>query len=171
MDALLIFLRLVHVVSGVLWVGSMFFTTIFLVPSMQEAGPDGAKVMAGLQKRGMMTVVPILAIATILSGVWLYWRVSNGFDPAFSTSGIGLAFGLGGIAAIIAYAIGITTVRPSMLRAGMLAQQLAQAPQGGEREAQMVEIGRLRARAAAAGRVVLGLLLFATAAMAVARYL
>lgn len=171
MDPLFVLLRLVHVVSGVLWVGSVFFTTIFLVPAMQEAGPDGAKVMAGLQKRGMMTVVPILAIATILSGVWLYWRDSNGFDPAFSASGVGLAFGLGGIAAIIAYAIGITTVRPSMLRAGMLAQQLAQAAQGGEREARMAEIGRLRGRAASAGRVVLGLLLFAAVAMAVARYL
>ena len=75
------------------------------------------------------------------------------------------------IAAITAYAIGITTVRPSMLRAGMLAQQLAQAAQGGEREARMAEIGRLRGRAASAGRVVLGLLLFAAVAMAVARYL
>lgn len=171
MDPLLLVLRLVHVVSGVLWVGSMFFTTIFLVPSMQEAGPDSAKVMAGLQKRGMMTVVPILAIATILSGVWLYWWDSNGFDPAFSRSGVGLAFGLGGVAAIIAYAIGITTVRPSMVRAGVLAQQLAQGAQGSAREAQMAEIGRLRARAASAGRVVFTLLLFAAATMAVARYL
>jgi uncharacterized membrane protein len=170
-DPLVLVLRLVHVVAGVLWVGSMFFATTFLTPALQEAGPDGAKVMAGLQRRGMMTVIPIIALATIFSGLWLYWRVSNGFDPAWSRSGVGLALGLGGVAAIIAFAIGFTTVRPSMVRAGMLAQQLAQAPQGGDREAILAEVGRLRARAAAAGRVVMSLLLFAAATMAVARYL
>src|ERR687891_465683 len=49
----LILLRLVHVVFGALWVGMVVFTTFFLAPAVQDTGPDGGKVMAALQRRGI----------------------------------------------------------------------------------------------------------------------
>ncbi|MGH7519023.1 MAG: hypothetical protein ACREOC_16420 [Gemmatimonadales bacterium] len=167
----MVLLRLVHIVLGVLWVGMMVFTVVFLTPAVQDAGPDGGKVMTALQRRGVMTVMPILALGTLLSGIWLYWRASAGFHPSYVASRVGLAFGLGGLASLIAYGLGMTVMRPAMLRATTLAQALGSAKTEPEREAQTVEIQRLRARGAAVARLVALLLILAVAAMAVARYL
>ena len=170
MNLLLVALRLAHVVLGALWVGMIVFTAIFLTPAIQEAGPDGAKVMAALQRRGIMTVLPIFAFGTLISGIWLYWRVSGGFQAGYLTSPAGLAFGLGGVAAVAAYAIGLTVMRPAMLRAVALGQAPVPAtPEEGARRA--AEIQRLRARGTGAGRWVAELLVAAVAAMAIARYL
>ena len=169
MDILTVALRLVHVVSGALWVGFVVLTTFYLFPSIQEAGADGGKVMAAMQRRGLMSVTPALALATLLSGLWLYWRVSGGFDSGFMRSGTGMTFGLGAAAAIIAYAIGMIVMRPAMLRAAALMQEGGSLP-AGDRESRLAEAGRLRKRGAGAGRMVAMLLLIAVAAMAVARY-
>ncbi|HXE57416.1 MAG TPA: hypothetical protein VNK43_05405 [Gemmatimonadales bacterium] len=171
MEPLVIVLRLVHVVCGVLWVGMALFNTFFLGPALQEAGPAAGKVMEGLQRRRLMTITPLLAVATLLSGVWLFWRASLGFSGAFLRSPVGHTFALGGVAAIAAFVIGMTVARPAMMRAGALAQRLAGAASEGERQAMAAELGRLRARGATSGRLVAALLLVATAAMAVARYL
>lgn len=169
--ALLLLLRLIHVGAGALWVGMAIYMTMFLGPAVQEVGPDGGKVMAALQRRGIMTVLPALALATVLSGLWLYWHASAGFAPGFSTSGAGLGFGVGGAASLVAYGLGMTVMRPSMMKAMALAQQIGPDTPEADRRQQMAEAQRLRVRANAAGRWVAGLLLLALAAMAVARYL
>jgi hypothetical protein len=168
---LLVVLRLVHVVAGALWVGMAVYTTVYLLPSIEEAGPDGAKVAAGLQRRGILTVLPILALLTIGSGVWLYWRASGGLTGQFLRSGTGLGFGLGGLVSIIAYAVGITVLRPSMMRSAKLMAEMTAAMPEGERHARTEEARRLRARGTRAGQIVAVLLIVALAAMAVARYL
>ena len=169
MTALLLALRLAHIVSGALWVGFVILTTFYVVPSIQESGPEGGKVMAALQRRGIMTVTPMLAITTLISGLGLYWWASGGFESSFMSSSTGITFGLVGLAAIVAYALGMTVMRPSMLRAAVLMQD-AGSLAGAEREARTAEVSRLRARAGSAGRTVAGLLIVAVSAMAVARY-
>lgn len=171
MDHLMVALRLVHVVSAVLWVGIMFFTVFFLMPAVQEAGPEGGKVMKALAGRGLMTFVPVVALTTVITGVWLYWRASMGFDLDWIHSATGETFALGGFSAIIAYVLGITIVRPSMMRSATIMQSLSGVTDDAERERKVSEAERLRTRSRVAGRVVAGLLLFSTAAMAVARYL
>lgn len=157
MDPLIIVLRLIHIVAGALWVGMATFATYFLQPAVQEAGPEGGKVMAAVQRRGLMTVMPILAVATLLSGLWLYMRAAGGQHAAYAASKPGLAFGLGGLAAIVGWILGMFVMRPAMLKAMAL---------GPGEEAQ-----RLRSRAQTAGKAMTHLLFFAVAAMAVARYL
>jgi hypothetical protein len=51
MSLLVITLRLLHIVLGAFWVGTLIFFALFLIPSVRDAGPDGAKVMAALQRR------------------------------------------------------------------------------------------------------------------------
>lgn len=164
-----ILLRVLHVVLGVFWGGTILFNAFFLQPALRDAGPDGAKVMAGMVKRHMMTVVPIAAILTILSGLWLYWRLSNGFDHHYVHSAAGATYGLGGLAGIIALAVGLSMIRPNMTRAAAIMQHAPAA--GPEREAAMAEARRLRERAASANNVVTVLMVGTLLAMAVARYL
>lgn len=171
MDSLVVVLRLVHVVCGALWVGMVFLSTFFLLPAVEDAGPDGGKVVAAMQRRGLMTVIPILAIGALVSGIWLYLRASAGMPAEFGRSRMGMAFGLGGLAAIVAWLLGMVVARPSMMRAMALPQSLGSSTSAEERQRVMNEVQRLRARSAASGRMTAYLLVFAVAAMAVARYL
>jgi hypothetical protein len=65
----------------------------------------------------------------------------------------------------------MTVLRPSMLKAMALAQSLVPSTAPDERQRVTAEAQRLRERAASASRTTAWLLLFAVAAMAVARYL
>ncbi len=155
MDWLMVVLRLVHVVGGVLWVGMMAFTVVFLAPAIADVGPDGGKVMAALQRRRVMTVMPIIALLTIISGAWLMQRVYGGM-AGLTASRMGMTLLIGAAAALVAFLLGVVVMRPAMARAAVSTDQ--------------AEIQRLRARGAAVGRVVALLLIVAAAAMAVARY-
>lgn len=169
MNWLTIVLRLVHVVGGVLWVGFAVFGAFYLFPSIAETGPEGGKVMAVLQRRGLLTVFPIVALLTVVSGLWLYVRASS-MAPGFSSSPMGMTLGFGGLCALLALFIGMLVITPSMNRAAATAQQAAQAAASDERQALLGVATRLRTRAGAASRIATLLLIVAAAAMAVGRY-
>lgn len=166
---LLLIARLLHVVLGVFWAGTLIFNAVFLLPAIRDAGPDGAKVAAGLMRRRFFDILPAVAGLTVLSGFWLYWRASGGLASGYLRSPPGLTYGLGGIAAVLALLLGVGVMRPAMLRAAALTQgAVSLAP--AERETQLAAAQALRMRAGAAGRVVAGLLLAAAGAMALGRY-
>lgn len=169
MDPLVLLLRLLHIGCGAIWVGMVTFATTFLVPTMRDVGPAGGPVMAALQRRGLMTVMPILAILTLASGFVLYWR-AMGAGHAWAASPVGMTFGMGGITSLAAFIIGITVLRPSMLRAGALMQSMDGVAEAA-RPAVMDEVARLRTRGARSGMLVMLLLWFSLGTMAVARYL
>jgi uncharacterized membrane protein len=156
MNWLLVVMRVLHIGLGVFWIGTMLFNAFFLGPAFAEAGPEGAKVAAGLMRRRFAQIMPAVAILTILSGIWLYWHVSGGFQAAYMRTRMGMTLGTGGALAILAFAYGMAVVRPSMLKA-----QTATDPAVAQ---------ALRVRAERAGRVVAWILMLTVVAMAVARY-
>lgn len=170
MDGLHILLRIIHVLGGVFWVGATIFTAAFLLPALRDAGPDGAKVMEGVARRKFMEIMPVVAILTMLSGLWMFYRASGGFNAAYFGSRIGMGLSTGGAFAIIAFLIGMTVVRPSMMKATELGKSAMQASPE-EKGRIMAAAGALRNRANKAGNIVATLLVLAAAAMAVARYL
>ena len=156
MNWLMLVLRLVHVGGGALWVGMMAFMVFFLTPALAEAGPEAGKVMAALQKQRVMIIMPVIALLTIGSGLWLMMRL-YGSPGNIVGSGMGMALNVGATAAIAAFLIGVVFMRPLVMKS-MTATDPAEAQ-------------RLRARGAMLGRWVARLLMLALAAMAVARYL
>jgi len=162
--------RALHVLLGALWVGSVFVVVYFVSPSMAEAGPDAAKVMAGLMKRRLLNVIPIIALATIVLGLWLYWRFTGGFDPALSGSPGGMVFGAGGLIAIIAIHIGLLGMRRNTLRAIARSKAIAGMPDGAEKSQAMAAVQELRNRAATAGRITAVLLMVTVVLMALGHY-
>ncbi len=172
MDLVLITARAVHIVLGAFWAGTLIFAAWLLVPAVGDAGPDGGKVMGALMKRGMLNILPVVALFTILSGIWLYWHDSGGFQhKEWLGSRMGMSLGTGGILALVAFVIGVGVMRPSTLKAAGLMASLGAATDAASRDATMAQVGRLRARSAAAGRMVAVLLGLTTLLMAVARYL
>ena len=166
----IIVLRLVHVLGGLFWVGSGLFSALYLMPSMAEAGPAAGAVMAGLQRRRLFVVLPIVALLTILSGVRLMWIMSGGFAPAYFTSGRGATFAAAAAAAIVAFLLGITFVRPIGVRMGAVGEALRQASDGEEKARLTSEMSRLQQRAAVMNRINGILLILAAAGMAVGRF-
>ncbi len=170
MDLTLVLLRVVHVLCGVFWAGALMFAVIFLEPSVRASGPEGAKVMRALIQRHYLTVVPVVAALTILSGLWLMWIVSGGFSAGWFSSGPGMTLTFGSVVAFAAFMIGVHVLRPSVLRIGPLSQVAAEAPNGRKKEAMLAQVQRLRRRAMLAGRWVAALLAVAVVTMAVGRY-
>lgn len=170
MNPLVSILRLVHILSGVYWAGTIFFFVTFLEPSLRSLGPDGGKVMIRFFERGYLKLIPFFAFVTVLSGLWLLWIVSGGFDAAWMGSGSGIALSTGGALAIIAFVIGMVILRPAAARSWAVARQLAQEADEAARNALMAEMGRLRNRNLRSGRLVFSLLVVAVGLMATARY-
>lgn len=155
MDVAMVVLRLLHIVLGAFWVGAIFFTALFLMPAMAAAGPDAAKVGQGLQQRGFMTIMPIVAVLTLLTGIDLMRRASGNFQAEWFGSRSGMVYSIGATAAVLAFIVGFFLMRQLLLKAQAVPP---------------AEGGPLRARATRLNQVVAVLLLVAAAAMAIGRY-
>jgi hypothetical protein len=170
MAAEVLVLRLVHVLGGIAWVGFAAFNTYFLIPSLGEAGPAAGPVMGGLQKRRLFTVMPIIALLTILAGLRLLMITSTGFSAAYFATRPGIAYLVGAVTGIVGFLIAVTMTRPSMVRAGeLLAARVTAGPEA--LPAIDAKVAALRARASASGQVSTMILIISAASMAVARYL
>jgi uncharacterized membrane protein len=166
----MIVLRIVHVLGAIFWVGAGLFNTFFLGPAMAAAGPAAGPVIAGLQKRRIFTVLPIVAILTILSGARLMMIASGGFNPAYFSSPMGRMFAIGGAAGIVAFLLGITFVRPAGNRMSATAAALASTTDGAQRAQLGATLESIRNRFQTFNLIVTTLIVLAALAMAVARY-
>ena len=169
MDWLHIVLRIVHIAAAIFWVGSSVFLHFFVEPTMHSLGPQGGPFMTHMmQTRKLPVFISISGVLTILAGLALYWDDSNGFDPEWITSGPGLGFTVGAIAAILAFVIGVGVVRPRVVRMGALGSAMASGPPSQEQVQEMGAIQRSLRSISTLNLVLLGI---AVVAMAAARYL
>jgi uncharacterized membrane protein len=171
MDWYAIILRVIHIGAGAFWVGAAFVLFLFVQPSVKDLGPEGQRFMGHLATRKRLPLMITLSgVVTVLAGLLLYWRASGGLDVDWITSGPGLGFTVGALAAIVTLALGLSITKPAVDRIGALGQEIAS--RGGQpTPEQGDEMRRLQARTVAVGRVTMVLLAIAVVAMAVARYL
>jgi len=171
MRAEFLVLRLVHIIGGIIWVGSGVFAAFFLIPALSANRQVMPAVMEGLQKRRVFIIVPTAGLITILAGIRLLWIDSAGFAESYMQTGPGRTFSIGGTAAIIALLLQVFVARPAGVKLGAIAAKLAASPPAPERDNLNAQAERLRRRngIAALAAVLFGLL--AASAMAVARYM
>jgi hypothetical protein len=170
-DWWLILLRIVHVGSAMIWFGGAIVGSFFLAPTASALGRDGAAFMDHLMSRRRLGLFfPIVATLTILSGAALYWRDSSGLQLAWITSPPGLAFTLGGLAALVAFVGGFVLIGPSFAARAAVEKELA-AGDGVPNAAQRERLASADRRMRLADRVDFPLLLLAGLTMAIGRYL
>src|SRR5687767_4768281 len=110
----LIVLRIIHILGGIFWLGSGLFTAFFLIPALGRLGPASAgPVMGALQQRRLFTILPVIAVLTILSGIRLLQIASAGFSAQYFDSRTGQTFLWSGVAAIIAFLLSVLVSRPA----------------------------------------------------------
>jgi len=163
--------RLVHVLSGVFWVGSVVMLTVFLTPAVRAVGSVGGAVMHQLMEVQRFAMYLIVAAGfSIGSGGLLYWHDSGGFSPAWVGSNQGICFGIGGILAVLGAMVGILINKPASERMGAVALAIREA--GGPPSAELTaELQALQARLTVGTIANVTFLVGAAGAMAVARYL
>jgi uncharacterized membrane protein len=162
-------LRLTHILAGVFWAGTAILIAGFIEPVARASGPEGGRFMQRLvQVRRLPVYLEITTLLTVLSGIALYWRASGGLQWAWVTTGPGLAFLLGGLAAFVAALLGQFVNAPTAARMALVAGSINA---DGPSPSLLTEMGTLQARLRLATRVGATLLALATAGMAIARYL
>jgi hypothetical protein len=168
--ALFLSLRAAHVLLAAVWVGATVFTSILLMPVIEGSGPIGGQLMQNLEKKGMTAFFAAMGGTTVLTGIYLYWRFTGGFDPTVSSSHAGMAFGIGGAAGILAVIIGGSVIGRSSRKVLALMEQLPKASEA-QKRALMQEADVLRGRMKTFGVLVLFLQLIALLTMSVGHYI
>lgn len=164
--------RVLHVVSGVAWGGSVFLFVVFVQPSAAAIGPAASPFMRELLgERKLVNKILWIAAFTIVGGLFLYWRDWHGFASFGDWIGsrFGLVLTIGSIAAIAGFLVGLFGTKPGVDRLMALGRQVAEA--GGTPPPEVAEeIPRLQSRLRVLARTNLALIAIAVLAMATARY-
>jgi uncharacterized membrane protein len=167
---MMIILRLLHIVSGTVWVGAVVFLTFFLMPSVTAAGPGAGPFMKEFGQRKFPQVAMALMALTILSGLGLMGVSAASSDGAWFSSSMGRVISFGAAVTIVASVFGVLVNRPTAERMQKLAVEM-QSAGGAPSASQVAAMQALQSRMSMASRVVTGLLLVALGAMATARYI
>lgn len=172
-DAYMVTLRIVHIVTGVIWVGSLFVVVVFVQPTAATLGPAGVPFMSELRRRRFVDVVFIDALFTVVAGSFLYWHDWHTY-PSFGDwigSSFGASLTVGALLAISGLVVAAVLTRPSIGRLVSLGKQVAESGNTPPTPETAARIGALQRRLVVAERVSFSLVLLAVVAMASARYL
>ena len=163
-------LRALHVWMAATWVGSTVFTTYLLLPVIRGLGPIGGDVMMGLHHRKMTRLIGAISGVTVLTGIYLLWHFTGGFDPQIARSHAGIAFGVGGMAGVLAAIVSGMVVGRSFENTTKVLTQATTVPDGPQKGELMQAAKRLRQRVATFGAVVLVFQMLALVLMAIGHY-
>ena len=168
MDVWAVVLRIIHIVAGALWVGGAGLFFFYFEPAINKLGPDAEKFVDEVINRRKAPIYFVTtSTLTVVAGVILYLR---DFGAAIATSPFGLALGLGGLAALIAW-LGGNLLIPRTLMQLMAVGAEMKASAGPPPSELVSRMQAIQERLRLIGLVDIVLLLFAVAAMASARYL
>ena len=170
MKALIITLRLIHILAAMFWFGGTIIMVRFVLPTARRLGPAGGPFIQGLTGEAKVPLtLTIAGWATILAGIVLMIIVSGRFDPAWARSPMGITFSIGGALGLLAGLHGTVAMGPAGRRMGAIGQELAKSG-GPATPAQVAELNVLRDKLERHGGVTLLLLAGAAICMAIARY-
>lgn len=162
--------RALHVLIAAIWIGSTVFVAALLVPAIEGSGPAGGQVMTTINRRGIHIYMGALAGTTVVTGIYLLWRFSGGFDPSVLVTHAGIAFGTGGVAGILASIVGGGVVGRSAHRVAALMGQAVNMAEGPAKGALFQQANALRRRMKIGSRVVIALQSVALVLMALGHY-
>jgi uncharacterized membrane protein len=170
MNTLVIVLRILHIISGVFWVGAALMLTFFISPTVgatKEAGQGFMRHFMGKTKFNL--AMWTAALTTVIAGSTLYWIDSKGFTSDWMHSGPGIGFGIAAIFAVLGLIIGFFQGKNSNAMAKLGGQIQAQGkPPSPEQAASLQSLGKALALG---GTLNATFLILATIGMAIARYL
>lgn len=162
-------LRVLHILVAAFWVGAAGLLAMIVLPAVEDAGAIGSSFLASLHRRKLHVFMAASAFLTVLSGIWLYWVLTTGFDPAIVWSRGGLAFGIGGLCGLLALIIGGSIIAPGFARLVEMAGEMDAIPEA-QRALQLPRLAAMRRRTKLASKSALALIVVAMVLMATGHY-
>ena len=162
--------RALHVLLAAAWLGTTAFIYLFLSPTLDEVGPSSMTLMAAMKRRGIDPLIASVGGLTVLTGIWLYWRFTGGFDPQVSATMGARVFGAGGAAGILSLILGGAVVGRTAKKMTELATKAAATTNDAERTAITADVLALKRRLSVWGKTVLALQVVALVCMAIGHY-
>jgi len=162
-------LRVLHILVAALWVGAAGLLAMVVMPAVGEAGATGGPFLASLHRRKLHVFMAASALLTVLSGIWLYWVLTTGFDPAIVWSRGGVAFGIGGLCGLVALIVGGGIIGPGFARLAELAERTDATPEA-QRAAHLQRLEAIHRRTLLASKCALALIVIALVLMASGHY-
>jgi hypothetical protein len=169
MALLMSVLRVIHIFSGVAWVGIAFVNIAFLQPTIQATAPESQKVMQYLTGRTRFLATSYtVATLTVLSGLTMLALLSD-LRPDYFKSAYGATLTLGALAGITGWVLVIFVIRRLLGRMQALGKQI-QSQGGPPTPEQGAEMAAMSARLSSLGTIGLVLIAIALFGMSVAQY-
>jgi uncharacterized membrane protein len=166
MNSYLLVLRLIHIITGIIWGGGALIMEFFISRSIAATGESGKEVAQYLMTRlRMHRFMTVMAVSTILVGSLLYWHDSNGFTSAWMRSGAGIGFEIGAVFGLIAFVSG-ATFGGSNAKLAQIGAQI----QGKPTDEQLAQIQALQKRIKTVSPIHVYSMILAMLFMATARY-
>jgi uncharacterized membrane protein len=169
-SALMIVLRLIHILTGVFWAGTAMSIAWFMLPAQSALGQAGlAFIQEVMFRRHLRMVLLSAMVLTLLSGLAMYGRLTMVSNGTWTSSTIGMILGIGAVTGIIAGGFGVVVgnTAKKMLKLG----GVIQASGGPATDEQRKEMQRFQSLMVSAYKITASLLVITVAAMASARYL
>jgi uncharacterized membrane protein len=155
----LIVVRLIHIVAAFFWVGTGFYSTVFVFPALVDLGDSGAQFVKALAKKRLFAFIfPVSAALTVLAGLVLYLR--PGASGGWSNTAWAI-LSIGALAGIVAIAHG------GAILGRMIGAYMQKAMSG---SAQPGELAKLAAELVRHANISLILIIIAMLGMESARY-
>lgn len=171
MDEYMVGLRLVHIIAGIIWVGFGWFMAFMLRPAVKALGQEGQSFMRGLAKHTpLVALMPVVALLTVVSGLLLYYRISDHFNSDWMGSTAGVVLTVGSIAGIVEFVFGGIVIGPTMGKIGQIASALESQGTPPSQD-QLGQLRELQARMGWAEPASSAMTFVAVVGMAAARYM
>jgi uncharacterized membrane protein len=164
----LIIARVLHIVAGALWVGAGTTALFMISPYFRKLRAEGTfSQQYFFAASAWGWYMGILAIVNVVAGLYLYYRLSNGFQNNWMSQSGMISLTVGSAAGLLAFIHGGAMLSTAQGQLGKYLSTL----QGVPTPDQQSEIRTLEQRAQIQSYMNVGLLLVALIGMAAARYL
>ncbi len=124
----MIVFRIIHILSGVFWVGSALLVAFFIEPTAAKLGPAAGPFLEEMmEKRKAPVWITFFAMLTVTGGLFLYWRAWHdvGSFGAWIGTAPGKVLTAGAVSAIIGLLLGVWGIRPTINKMGALGKEMA----------------------------------------------
>jgi len=171
MEFELVTLRLIHIIAGAYWFGVGLFSIFFFTPAIQATGLEGQAVMRYLVgKTYFPRSMTLAGMLVILSGFYLFRRISGGFDVAWISTPSGISMTYGAVAGMAALLVSVLVQSRSAAQLSRIGRAI-EAGGNPPMPEQLTAIQQLQQRLILGARATAFLMAVAMVMMAIWRYI
>ncbi len=165
-DIDMVFWRLLHIVSGVIWAGVSLFLAFVMEPRLRALGHAVQQTVMRSMAGAIGVTFASAGTVNIVSGIVLIFVLRGNSLDTLHETGWGWAMALGLVTTVAAYVLNLATIRTNLRM-----REIGKTTQGRQPTVEeMGEIQGLSSRLRISGQATAILLLIAVGAMASARF-